>query len=165
MDTSDKLSILIVCHANVSRSVMAEAILRKMLEERGVADRFAIESGGVAYYARDGALASLDARLALEEIGIEISSATVSTDLKRQRHLVREADIIFAMTDEQIAMIAEGFPEAADKAVYTLKQFAGTPGNIDDPQGQDESVFRACREEIHDCLRRSIDRLIERTES
>lgn len=163
MGISEKLSILIVCHANVSRSVMAEAILRTMLEERGVADRFAIESGGVAYYARDGALASLDARLALEEIGIEISSQTVSIDLKRQRHLVRDADIIFAMTEEQVAMIAEGFPEARGKAVYTLKEFAGTAGNIEDPQGQDESVFRACCEEIYDCLRRSIDRLIERS--
>ena len=27
--------ILIVCHANVSRSIIAEALLRKMLAERG----------------------------------------------------------------------------------------------------------------------------------
>lgn len=154
-------SVLIVCHANVSRSVMAEAILRRMLDERGLSDRFDIVSGGVAYYARDGALASLDARLALEEIGIFISADTVSTDLKRHRHLVHAADLIFAMTDEQVEMIDAGFPEARGKPIHTLRQYAGQPGDIDDPQGQEESVFAACRDTILDCWRRSIDRLLQ----
>jgi len=133
-----------------------------MLSEHRAAERFAIRSGGVAYYARDGALASLDARLALEEIGIEIAPTTVSTDLKRHRHLVDAADVIFAMTDEQVAMVAAGFPEARGKPVYTLKEYAGGAGNIEDPQGQDESVFTACRDEIVDCWQRSLDRLIHR---
>ncbi len=154
--------VLIVCHANVSRSVMAEAILRTMLDAHGVAERFKIESGGVAYYARDGALASLDARLALEEIGIIIPRDTVSTDLKRHRHLVSAADVIFAMTEEQVGMIASGFPEAQDKPVYTLKQYAGRAGDIDDPQGQEESVFNFCRDEIAQCWQESIERLILR---
>ncbi len=163
MNPPPKRSILIVCHANVSRSVMAEAILRRMLSDRGVADLFEIESGGVAYYARDGALASLDARLALEDIDIAISPETVSVDLKRQRHLVSGADIIFAMTDEQITMIAEGFPEARDIPIFTLKDYAGIGGNIEDPQGQDECVFQSCRDEIFECWTRSIDRLIDRS--
>lgn len=155
-----KRSLLIVCHANVSRSVMAEAILRRMLAERNATDRFSIESGGVAYYARDGALASLDARLALEEIGIDIAADTVSIDLKRHRHLVSAADVIFAMTDEQVAMLHEGFPEARGKAIYTLREFAGDSGDIEDPQGQDTSVFNACRDVIFECWRKSIDRLL-----
>ena len=153
-------AILIVCHANVSRSVMAEAILRRMLQDRGVANRFTVSSGGVAYYARDGALASLDARLALEDIGIGISRDTVSTDLKRHRTPVLRADLILAMTAEQIDMLNRGFPEAADKAIFTLKEYAGSAGDIEDPQGQAESVFTACRDEIHSCLKHSIDRLI-----
>mgnify|MGYP000614690291 CR=1 FL=1 len=156
----DVRSLLIVCHANVSRSVMAEAILRQLLAQREAGDRFSIESGGIAYYARDGALASLDARLALEEIGIEVAADTVSTDLKRHRHLVSRADVIFAMTAEQVAMLRQGFPEAQGKPIYTLKEFAGGAGDIDDPQGQDTSVFNACRDEILDCWLRSIERLL-----
>ena len=49
-DPGKARTLLIVCHANVSRSIMAEAILRRMLIERGAADRFRIVSGGVAYY-------------------------------------------------------------------------------------------------------------------
>ncbi len=139
---------------------MAEAILGRMLRDRGVADRFTVSSGGVAYYARDGALASLDARLVLEDIGIRISRDTVSTDLKRHRAPVRDADVILAMTAEQVDMLNRGFPEAAGKAIFTLEEYAGLAGDIDDPQGREESVFAACRDEIYACLERSIDRLL-----
>ncbi len=154
-------TVLIVCHANVSRSVMAEAILSRMLESRGLSGEIEVVSAGVAYYARDGSLASLDARLALEEIGIKIDKNTASTDLKQHRELAARADLILAMTAEQVEMLRAGFPTAGGKATHTLKEYAGGRGDIDDPQGQDESVFVACRKEIQDSLERCIDRLIE----
>lgn len=153
-------TILIICHANTSRSAIAEALLRKMLAERGVAHRYRIESGGVAPYARDGALVSLDARLVLRDEGIELPPDSVATDLKRNRHLIDEADLILAMTDEQIRMLREGWPESAGKEIYTLREFAGDAGDIEDPAGRDESVFEACRDEIKACLERALARLV-----
>lgn len=152
-------TILIICHANTSRSAIAEALLRKMLAERGSADRYRIESGGVAPYARDGALVSLDARLVLRDEGIDLPADSVATDLKRNRHLVVQADLILAMTAEQVRMLRAGWPEAAGKEVYTLREFAGGSGDIDDPAGQSESVFAACRDEIKGCLERALPRL------
>lgn len=152
-------TILIICHANTSRSAIAAALLQRMLEEHRLADRYRITSGGVAPYARDGALVSLDARLVLRDEGIDLPSDSVATDLKRNRHLVDEADLILAMTDEQVRMLRDGWPEAAGKAVHTLKEFAGAAGDIDDPAGRDESVFAACRDEIKACLARAIQRL------
>jgi protein-tyrosine-phosphatase len=153
-------TILIICHANTSRSAIAEALLRKMLAERGAAHRYRIESGGVAPYARDGALVSLDARLVLRDEGIELPPDSVATDLKRNRHLIDEADLILAMTGEQIRILREGWPEAAGKEMYTLREFAGDSGDIEDPAGRDESVFAACRDEIKACLERALARLI-----
>ncbi len=101
---------------------------------------------------------SLDARLVLRDEGIDIPADSVATDLKRNRHLISEADLILAMTDEQIHMLRAGWPEAADKPIYTLKAFAGIEGDIDDPAGRDESVFAACRDEIKACLERAITR-------
>ena len=153
-------TILIICHANTSRSAIAEALLRKMLAERGVAHRYRIESGGVAPFARDGALVSLDARLVLRDEGIELPPDSVATDLKRNRHLIDEADLILAMTREQIRILRDGWPEAAGKEIYTLREFAGDAGDIEDPAGRDESVFAACRDEIKVCLERALVRLV-----
>jgi protein-tyrosine-phosphatase len=56
---------LFVCHANTSRSVMAHALLQRMLAERGLDSQVHVSSAGVSPHARDGMYASLDARLAL----------------------------------------------------------------------------------------------------
>lgn len=151
--------ILFICHANTSRSVIAEALLRKMLEERALAEHLTVESGGIASYARDGALVSMDARLVLRDEGIHVPSDAVSTDLKRNRHLIVDADLILAMTDEQVRMLREAFPEAEGKEVYTLKAFAGAGGDIEDPVGGGGDVYAACRDEIKACLERAIARL------
>ena len=47
-----------------------------------------------------------------------------ATDLKRQRHLLEEADLILVMTDEQRRMLAS-FPEATGKPVLTVRELAG----------------------------------------
>jgi protein-tyrosine-phosphatase len=152
-------NILIICHANTSRSVIAEALLKRMLERRSLGDAIRVESAGIAPYARDGALVSLDARFVLRDEGIHISSDHVATDLKTNPHLLDEADLVLAMTREQIRMLRSAFPAAAGKEVYTLREFAGEDGDIEDPAGQDENVFAACRDLIKDCLERSIDRI------
>jgi protein-tyrosine-phosphatase len=152
--------ILIICHANTSRSVIAEALLKQMLRERALDDRISVQSGGIAPFARDGALVSLDARLVLREEGIDLPPDSVATDLKNNRHLIRDADLILAMTEQQITMLRAAFPEAAGKEVHTLKAFAGVAGDIEDPAGRDEAFFAACRDEIKLCLTRAIDRLL-----
>ena len=138
---------------------MAEHILKRELAQRGMLAVVRVASAGIAAYARDGALVSLDARLVLRDDGIELPPDSVATDLKNNRQLISEADLILAMTEEQLRMLRAGFPEAAGKDAYTLKAFAGTPGDIEDPAGRDEDVFAACRDEIKACLERAIDKL------
>ena len=159
--TPPKRRILIICHANTSRSIIAEAVLLRLLASRGVADRYEVRSGGVAPFARDGSLVSLDARFVLRDIGIELPAGAGATDLKRQRHLLEEADLILAMTDEQRRMLAAGFPEAGGKPVVLLRELAGESGDIADPSMQSEDVFRHCRDEIVRCLERGLPRLLE----
>lgn len=130
-----------------------------MIAEHALHDHLTVVSGGVASYARDGALVSMDARLVLRDEGIHIPSDAVATDLKRNRHLVAEANLILAMTAEQVRMLREGFPEAAGKEVYTLKEFAGAAGDIEDPVGQGEEVYVRRRDEIKACLERALARL------
>jgi len=141
----------------VSRSIIAEALLRKMLAERG-RDDVLVTSGGIAPYARDSSLVSMDARLVLRDDAIHISPEATACDLKRNRHRLLEADLIVTMTAEQKRMLAD-FPEARGKDVVTLPEAAGEPGDVEDPAGRDEDFYRACRDQIRRCLEKAIDRL------
>lgn len=158
---ASKRRILIICHANTSRSIIAEAVLLRLLASRGVADRFEVRSGGIAPYARTGSLVSLDARFVLRDIGIDLPEGAGATDLKRERHLVERAHVILAMTDEQRRMLASGFPESHGKPVLLLRELAGSAGDIADPAMQSEDVFRHCRDEIVRCLETGLPRLLE----
>ncbi len=42
--------VLFVCHANVVRSPLAEGVLRHLVTQRGLADRFVIASAGIAAF-------------------------------------------------------------------------------------------------------------------
>ena len=151
--------VLVVCHANTSRSIIAEAVLLRLVDARGLRDAVEVRSGGIAPYARDGSLVSLDARLVLREVGIDVPPDAGATDLKRQRHLLEQADVILVMTDEQRRML-DAFPEAEGKRVVTVRELAGESGDIADPSMKDEDVFRYCRDEITRCLTAGLDRLL-----
>lgn len=152
--------ILIVCHANTSRSIIAEQVLLRLVTSRGLGREIEVRSGGIAPFARDGSLVSLDARFVLREIGIDLPEGAGATDLKRQRHLISAADVILVMTEEQRRMLS-AFTEAAGKTVLTLRELAGEDGDIVDPAMQNEDFFRNCRDEIVRCLEQGIERLVE----
>lgn len=153
-------TVLFVCHANTARSVMAQALLERMGRERDGGHDLRVSSGGIGPWARDGMLPSLDARLALREEGIHLGEdAFRSTDLREHRELIVEADLVVTMTADQRRLLAE-LPEARGRPVLTLRELAGETGDIGDPAGQGELVFRACLVEIKRCLLRSLDRLL-----
>jgi len=154
--------VLLVCHANTCRSVMAHVLLERMLAERGLGDRVRVRSAGVSPYARDGMLASLDARLVLKEIGILLAEDTiVSTDLKTHRHLVGEALVVVTMTAEQKRLVA-ALVDGEAPPTLTLRELAGEAGDIGDPVGQGEDIYRACRDEIARCLDKGFADLLGR---
>ena len=108
--------VLIVCHANTSRSIIAEAVLLRLLRERGLAD------------ARRGALGRHRALRARRQPGLARRALRAArdrhrrcrprpgaTDLKRQRHLLAEADLILVMTEEQRRMLG-GVPGGGRQA-------------------------------------------------
>jgi len=153
-------SVLIICAANTARSVMAEHMLRREFARRGVDGVVEIRSAGIAPYARDGALVSLDTRMTLKSIGIDIGEEAASTDLKRHPELLEAADLVIAMTVAQERDLRERFPAAAERAVFTLRAFAGEAGDIDDPFEQGHEVFDVCRDEIGRLIPRVVDRLL-----
>jgi protein arginine phosphatase len=151
-------AVLLICHANTCRSVMAHVLLERLLAARGL-DDVRVRSAGVARFARDGMLASLDARIVLREVGIHLAEdAFASTDLRRHPELLAEAGVVVTMTVDQKEVVAE--LGAGPSPILTLRELAGEEGDIGDPVGQGEEVYRACRDEIARCLDKGIDRLL-----
>jgi protein-tyrosine phosphatase len=153
-------NVLLVCHANTCRSVMAHVLLEKMLDARGVNGNVRVRSGGIANHARDGMIPSLDARIVLREDDIHLAEdAFASTDLRRHREIVAEAHLIVTMTAQQKEMIG-AYAEAQGRPILTLHELAGEGGDVDDPFGQGEDRYRATRDEIKRCLELGVDRML-----
>jgi len=130
------------------------------LRGRGIHEHVRVRSAGIAPYARDGALVSLDTRMTLRDIGIDIGDEATSTDLKRYPELLEEADLVIAMTDQQARDLAARFPLDDVLIVHTLRSFAGEAGDIDDPFEQGDLVFSECRREIERLIPLVVDRLM-----
>jgi protein-tyrosine-phosphatase len=154
-------SILLICAANTARSVMAEHLMVRELRNRGLHEHVRVRSAGIAPYARDGALISLDTRMTLRDVGIHIGDEATSTDLKRHPELLEEAELVIAMTEQQARELLEKFPPARELEVHTLRSFVGESGDIDDPYEKGDVVFGACRVEIERLVPRVIDLLFE----
>ena len=153
-------NILLVCHANTCRSVMAHVLLEKLLAARGTNGAVRVRSGGIANHARDGMIPSLDARIVLREDDIHLTEdAFASTDLRRHRDIVAAADLIVTMTAQQKESIGT-YAEAQGRPVLTLHELAGEAGDVDDPFGQGEDRYRATRDEIKRCLELGVDRML-----
>jgi len=143
---------------------MAEHLLRRLLQDHAVPeDAMIVTAGGIAPFARDGSLVSLDTRLVLRDVDIHLEPDAVARDLKRgHRHLLEQADLIITMTQEQVDMVrAQMEPQAEPgKPVMTLRDFADLGGDIADPAGQDEDVFTLTRNRVAHALEHALPKLV-----
>ena len=139
---------------------MAEQLIARELRLLGLDNKIKVRSAGIAPYARDGALVSLDTRMVLRDVGIHLDDEATSTDLKRHPELLDEADLVIAMTEQQARDLRQRFTVPDGLEVHTLRSFAGEAGDIDDPFEKGDLVFTQCREEITRLIPKVIDRLL-----
>ncbi len=148
-------AVLIVCMANMCRSPMAMALLRKRLADAGLAGSWRVESAGT--WGREGAPIAAGAQHALAERGIDLNahrSRGVSAEL------LREFDLILTMTRSQQEALQVEFKDVRDR-VHMLAAMAGRPYDVPDPIGGPLSAFRASAREIDNLISRGFDRIVE----
>lgn len=131
------LTVLFVCTGNTCRSPMAEALFKKIWEDRG-------GPGGVRVFSRGtGALpgmpAAPEARAVMKKRGVDISGHVSMPLLPVD---VESSDIIVAMTKAHKEAILSRFP-AAEGKIFTLAELASevVPGDIPDPLGRGEEAY------------------------
>ena len=133
------IKILFICHGNICRSPMAEAVFRHMLEERGLRERFAVDSAAVS----------------AEEIGNpvypEANRTLVAHGLPASNHhawqLTRadydRYDFFIGMDQENIYRMRQIFGGDSQRKVGLLLAYTEHPREVEDPwyTGRFDRVF------------------------
>ena len=131
--------VLFVCHGNICRSPMAEAVFRHMLEERGLGECFAVDSAAVSE----------------EEIGNpvypEANRTLVAHGLPASNHhawqLTRadydRYDFFIGMDQENIYRMRQIFGGDSQRKVGLLLAYTEHPREVEDPwyTGRFDRVF------------------------
>lgn len=86
----------------------------------------------------------------MREIGIDISN-------HRSRQLTPEmidkADLVLVMTASHKMTILSAFlSKEIDDKVFTFSDYLGTPSEVPDPFGGDETVYRTCRDKLAELI-------------
>ena len=131
--------VLFVCHGNICRSPMAEAVFRHMLEERSLGERIAVDSAAVS----------------AEEIGNpvypEANRTLVAHGLPASNHhawqLTRadydRYDFFIGMDQENIYRMRQIFGGDSQRKVGLLLAYTEHPREVEDPwyTGRFDRVF------------------------
>ena len=119
-EVKEKTSVLFVCMGNICRSPTAEGVFRHHVNERGLADRIAIDSAGTHAY-HVGEPPDRRAFAAAERRGIslaEISARRVSdSDYEK-------FDYIIAMDEDNLQRLTEQAPEEHRSKLRLFMSFA-----------------------------------------
>lgn len=147
------MRILFVCTGNTCRSPLAEALAKKVVVERGLADVEVMSAGTSAW---DGAPASDGALLVGMERGLDLSAHRAQT---LTRELVRDADLVLAMGPHHLERVeALGGTGRA----YLLTDFASRGSSarpVNDPIGGELDLYRSTADELEAEIRRVFDRI------
>ncbi|MGQ9490601.1 MAG: low molecular weight protein arginine phosphatase [Anaerolineae bacterium] len=121
--------ILFVCTANICRSPMAAAIMRRRIAEKGLADQVQVLSAGV--WAEEGLEASRNAVKVLGGRNVDLSD-----HLSRRvtPALLDQANIVLVMEEAHRRSLFYLAPQHLGK-VFLLSEMAGEYEDVADPYG------------------------------
>ena len=128
----DKTKILFVCMGNICRSPSAEAVMKNLVEKKGLEDQFEIDSAGtIGYHAGEPADSRMK-RHALDR-GVELTS--ISRKINPQKDF-NYFDMIIGMDDSNMSDLYDmATDEESRKKLYKMTDFCvnHTVNSVPDP--------------------------------
>ncbi len=135
------MNILFVCTGNTCRSPMAAALMNKIAIDENLDVR--IESAGL--FAQEGEPATNEAIVVMKKYDIDLLSHHAQ---QINTELVEKSDLILTMTTGHKML----FADTAGEKVYTLCEYAGVEGDIEDPYGGDVEEYEETAQAIYFAL-------------
>lgn len=146
------MKIMFICTGNICRSAMAEKLLKKKIEEKGIKD-IEVYSSGV--YAYDGEVSTWEAKtVMMDEYSIDMSNHR-ATNIRNSK--IKEMDLVLCATTRHKRDVLSMYPSLEGK-VFTMKEYVDYDRkfhdkiDIKDPWGYDIETYRSCVAEIDECL-------------
>lgn len=143
-DALTDYTFLFVCTGNSCRSVMAKALMEKLVKESGISDKVRVDSAGTLTFAGIGAAPNTVS--VLKEEGIDASG---HRGKNINKDILKRSDIIFVMEKFHKDVIINMMPEIKDKVRF-LKEGA----DILDPIGRSveeyKNVLGVIKQEVED---------------
>jgi protein-tyrosine-phosphatase len=138
--------IVFVCHGNIMRSPMAEALLKQLCSDH---EGISITSAGL--HALAGREADPRAIRLAPEFGISLADHRAKP---LTAVLVAQADAIFAMDYLNEAELLARYPEASEKIFLLAAQACGNTSmfEIPDPFNGDDDELRRCYDTVQKCI-------------
>lgn len=146
--------ILFVCTGNTCRSILAQELLKKIINDNELNLELKITSAGISAI-KESNISSQTLKV-LKDIGI-LEVKHQPTHLTQE--MIQDADLILCMEYHHIQQVLFLCNTAKDKT-FLIKEYAGLPSTgIPDPIGGSWEVYETCLLEIKQCLLRIIERL------
>ena len=149
--------IMFICTGNTCRSVMAEGLMKKMLQDAGKNN---IEVYSAGLHASTGEYSTDEAIMVMQkEYGVDILHHQ-SVNVKNSN--IKEMDLILCATHAQLTTLEYMYPEL-DHKIFTINEYAFGPDvedkDIDDPWGYPTQVYEKCAKEIKNALDKIIEQI------
>lgn len=146
------MNILFVCSGNTCRSALAEALAKRIAQQRGIKDVNVASAGTTAW---DNVPATDEALLVGMEREVDL---TGHRSRKLTAAIVSEADLIFVMTPGHLEQVRQ---LGGRGKVHVLDEYASgsTDGGISDPFGGDLDTYRATADILEEEIAKAFDRL------
>ena len=137
------IKILFVGHGNICGSPMAEFIMKKLVQERGLSERFVIASAATSYEEEGNPIYPPAGRI-LQENGI--SSAGHRARRAELSDYVNY-DFFVCMEEYNVRNLMRTLRSDPEGKVCRLLDYTDDPGDIDDPwyTGDFETAYRQIR--------------------
>jgi protein-tyrosine phosphatase len=153
---AERIGVLFVCLGNICRSPLAEGAFRHVLAERGLAERFHVDSAGISDF-HEGEPPDRRAVAAATARGIDISGQR-SRPIRPGDFLA--FDWILAMDGSNLTALDGRAPDHATAHVGLLLEVAeGRPAAVPDPYYDGPAEFERVLDMVSAAAERLADRL------
>ncbi|WP_052947384.1 low molecular weight protein-tyrosine-phosphatase [Aneurinibacillus tyrosinisolvens] len=152
MPITEKAHVVFVCLGNICRSPLGEGIFRHLVEEKGLSDRFQIDSAGTAAY-HVGKTPDPGSIRAAESNGVSLKGQYARQFTGND---LTDWDYIIAMDASNHSNIKK--LGALSGSIHLLREFDPEgPGDVPDPWARGDEAFH----ETYTIIRRSCEKLLD----